>query len=302
MENKLGGGVIETTAVIVTFHPEMDNLLKLCSTAKKTKLVNVVIVDNNSLSVEQIKLLNESYTVVRLADNLGIAKAQNEGIKKAISNSSKYVVFFDQDSTINADFFSLMISDVKSLERDGVKLGTIGPVFKDIRYGFFYDVIKLNPYGIRRKVSPKDINKITEVSLIISSGSLVPINTLEKVGNLDEDLFIDYVDTEWCLRAISKGYSIYVTPNVVMEHAIGDNFINVCGKKIPVHSAFRRYYRIRNAFYFIKMKHIPFLLTVRDLVFNILHQLIIIANSKNKSQYFKSLFNGIKDGLFNLIK
>lgn len=292
----------ETTVVIVTFHPDFDNLLKLCSDAYESNLVNIVIIDNNSLNDEELGRLDPKYNVVKLPSNLGIATAQNEGIKIAISNKSKYVVFFDQDSSIDKSFFALILSETKSIEENDKNLGTIGPVFRDARYGFYYDVIKLNKAGLRKKISPKLMEGITKVSFIISSGSLVPVKVFEDVGLMDEDFFIDYVDTEWCLRAASKGYNIYVTPKVVMDHAIGDEFVKFIGKKIPVHSAFRRYYRIRNAIYFLKMRHIPLALKIRDNFFNLIHQAIIIMKKDNKKEYLNSLCKAYKDGFFYIRK
>jgi rhamnosyltransferase len=64
-----------------------------------------------------------------------------------------------------------------------------------------------------------------------------------------ENYFIDYVDTEWCIRAEAMGYKNYVSSKAVMKHAIGDNILKFKYFNVPVHSPFRRYYRVRNAFY-----------------------------------------------------
>lgn len=81
---------------------------------------------------------------------------------------------------------------------------------------------------------------------------------------MDESLFIDYVDTEWCLRAIAKGYKVYAATSAKMSHAIGDKAIKVLAWHVPVHSAFRRYYRLRNGLLLARMKHIPPLIKVRE--------------------------------------
>ena len=50
----------------------------------------------------------------------------------------------------------------------------------------------------RGKIFSEDL---TEVNELMSSTSLIPIEMFSKVGLLEETLFIDGVDHEWCWRA-----------------------------------------------------------------------------------------------------
>ncbi len=43
--------------------------------------------------------------------------------------------------------------------------------------------------------------------------------------------------------------------------------------------------------------HVPSMLVVREMLFNGVHQIILICFEKNKWQYVKSYFRGLKDGL-----
>lgn len=58
-----------------------------------------------------------------------------------------------------------------------------------------------NKCGLRKKVFPSKVNARLEVSCVISSGMSVKKKTLDMVGGMKDELFIDYVDTEWCMRA-----------------------------------------------------------------------------------------------------
>lgn len=233
-------------AVIVTFNPDFDNLSRLVSDLN-IQGVSPIIVDNTPdpfIFKEDI-----CAEIIRLGDNLGIAIAQNEGIKRAISLSAEYIIFFDQDSSISNNFIESITKDFIFIDNNlKANVAAIGPRFIDKRDRFYYQVISLNDKGIRKKIDVCNLSSPLEVSLIISSGSLVPVSVLNEVGFMAENYFIDYVDTEWCFRAISKGYSLYVSSSAIMEHTIGDRFIHLGRLKVPVHSAFRRYYRVRNAF------------------------------------------------------
>ncbi|HHT5260021.1 MULTISPECIES: rhamnosyltransferase [Klebsiella] len=282
-------------AVIVTYHPQLINLKKLI-VALREQGVSPVIVDNGTLKQDSLSEIENIAYVINLGDNMGIAFAQNKGISYCKSKNAKAIIFFDQDSEIKAEFIESLVNDYNDLIAGGDKVAVIGPTFIDSRYGFYYKQIRLNKFGIRKKVDPAHFSKPFEATIIISSGSYIPVKVLDDVGFMDEDFFIDYVDTEWCLRAISKGYKIFVSTNAVMEHAIGDKMINIGGLHVPVHSPIRRYYRIRNAILFSKLSHIPMMLKIRDNLMNIVHQLLLILTQKHKLLNARTMYKGIKDG------
>ena len=66
---------------------------------------------------------------------------------------------------------------------------------------------------------------------------------------MDEPLFIDWVDLEWCWRARKLGYQIIGNADVEIRHQLGDGSINVGFRKISVRTPIRHYYITRNAVY-----------------------------------------------------
>lgn len=285
-------------SIIVTYNPNIEHLTKLVNLLIFQN-VDVVIVDNKSNNFSEFGSLKLRKLII-LEDNLGIAKAQNKGIEYAIQQNAEYIVFFDQDSTICDNFISDLMFDYRELENNGVKVGSIGPRFMDERFSFFYPSINYNN-GKRERVDTENIIEPTKSTLLISSGSLVSISTLLSVGLMRENYFIDYVDTEWCFRAESKGYSNYISSRAVMKHAVGDNMIENRYFKTPIHSPFRRYYITRNAFYMLKEPHIPKGVAIRQIFVNFIQQIIIIINEKNKKGYIMSFYSGVKDGLKYLV-
>lgn len=283
-------------AIVVSYNPEQSRLFALCE--KLSNQVDVVIlVDNGSKDLFNKDLLSSgNIIVISLLENLGIATAQNIGIKKIVELGLQYVVFFDQDSVV-PDGLVNTLKDNFITSSVHEKVAVVGPVFFDYRFLFYYPHIILNKIGVRKRLILKPGDPITEVSFIISSGMLTSIDVLSDVGFMKDELFIDYVDTEWCFRALSKGYKIFAIPNACMEHAIGDNNIKFLCWKLPVHSPFRRYYRMRNMFYLFKSPYIPLLLKLREFITNNVHQLIITIESDNKKAYFKSWIRALVDGV-----
>ncbi|WP_157883277.1 glycosyltransferase family 2 protein [Acinetobacter sp. NCu2D-2] len=279
----------------MTYNPDIENLINLVSSLHQSQL-KVIVVDNASSQKISFEKMND-VIVIALKDNLGIAKAQNIGIRKAIEVGCKKIIFFDQDSQIDHDFIKNLISDYEKLKDKGNKVAAIGPQFIDKKLGFYAPGLILRKNGLVKKIDISKIKEPKKVDLIISSGSLIPIEVLQDVGLMNEDFFIDYVDTEWCFRALSKGYKIYVSPRAIMHHSVGDSTIRFMGLTCPVHSAFRRYYRVRNLFLMWNMRHIKKKWIIKMFVHNLIAQILLILTQKNRMAYIKYFIKSIRDGI-----
>ena len=283
-------------AIIITFNPDKDNVLLLSSTLNQ-QVAHTWIIDNgSSTDISKYFFSSPNVTYLKLEENVGIAKAQNIGIVHGKEMKAEYFIFFDQDSTIGTDFVTGLYSSYSKLSRDK-KIAAIGPIFEDSRFGFMYPQIKLNKFGVRERITPKYGSGPLLLSFIISSGMFTSVSVLDDIGTMNEDFFIDHVDTEWCLRALGHGYEIYADTNVCMKHTIGDNNIKFLVWKLPVHSALRRYYRMRNMYYLFGMKHVPFLMKCREFITNNIHQLLITLASKQKNHYIKYWVKSQCDGV-----
>lgn len=280
-------------SVIVTYNPNFNKLANLINQLSLSGIY-IIIVDNNS----EKKLSFNGFSnidIISLKENSGIAKAQNFGISKAVRNNFEYILLFDQDSTICNDFIDNLYCDFFSItEQDKA---AIGPRFIDENHGFFFPALRFNKFGLIKKLDVSNINKPINVSCLISSGTLISVKALKDIGYMKEEFFIDYVDTEWCFRALSKGYKLYMSNKAIMKHSIGDDTIRFLNFKIPVHSGYRRYFRIRNLFFMWKMPYIPKSLTIKLMMTNFLHQILLILLKKNKLIYIKYYLKAIKDGL-----
>ena len=70
---------------------------------------------------------------------------------------------------------------------------------------------------------------------------------------MNEKLFIDGVDMDWCERAkVLKKLKLYKSNNVFLKHKIGNKYISFFGIKKSYHQLdLRVYYIIRNSIYLI---------------------------------------------------
>lgn len=98
----------------------------------------------------------------------------------------------DQDSISSSNLIKCLMDDYVVLSRETL-IGAIGTV----------PFNRLN-HMIYETNSCRNMGRIVQVKSLISSGSFVSTDILRQVGGMDETLFIDMVDSEWCWRAAHK--------------------------------------------------------------------------------------------------
>lgn len=275
-------------AIIVTYNPIVPRVEKLV-TCLQAQRCDCFVIDN---SPDKNEIFN-SKKYKWLGGNKGIAQAQNEGIYLALKQKYPYIIFFDQDSDIQNDFVTILLSAMKNNSFD-----ICAPALFDEKRGFEYAIIDIDKNGNRKKIFSEGKTDSFTSSVVISSGTLVRASVFEKVGMMDSRLFIDYVDTEWCLRCFAHGIKVNIIPTARMFHSIGDNSIKIGRFRIPVHSAIRRYYRTRNAIHLLRYGHVPKKMACREIIFSTIHN-IILSFTLFKFSYFKSSFFAVVDGLLN---
>jgi rhamnosyltransferase len=279
-----------TCAIIVTYNPEVNRVNQLIKQLNEQD-VDAVIVDNSPDIIEFFS--DKQY--IWLGGNKGIATAQNKGLDKVIADEYKYVIFFDQDSNIQAGFISALLEPMVTNDYE-----VCAPVFFDEKKGFEYAITDIKPSGLRRKIFSVDKTKSFTTSVAISSGTIVKSSLFSKVGAMDERLFIDYVDTEWCLRCSEFGVKVNVIPTAKMLHSIGDKSVQFLNFRVPVHSPYRRYYRVRNSIHLLRYSHVPKLMALREIFFSCIHSLILISTQPKKLEYAKYFIYALLDGLRNI--
>ena len=229
MENKICG-------VVVLYNPILDVIDNIRSYVDQIELLFVV--DNSDEKIDQ-KILDEvnrmnNTVYISNGGNIGIAAALNIGVKKGIEKDFNYILTMDQDSNAPADMIKNMFFIV---EKNGYKHKEIGII---------------TPFFLDKSKQQIPFHDIDECSEVITSGNLLNLESIQEVGGFWEELFIDRVDHEICLRLRAKGYKILKVNKVILDHNLG-NITNhmFFGKPQAAtnHSPIRRYYIIRNTLY-----------------------------------------------------
>lgn len=288
VENRVMGSAY---CIVVSYRPDVPRLLDLCG-----KLVaddaKVVIVDNTERPYLASCDLPGNCNLITIGYNSGIAHAQNEGMRAALDAGASVLLFFDQDSRIEAGLLGGLIAEL-----DAAHAEVVAPLCVDEATGMPLPAEVVGRYGCSRQVHHPDATERYAVDIVISSGMAATRLACETVGWFDQDFFIDYVDSEWCLRCRAKQIPIYVIPGVVMRHSIGSGHVRVGGLSTAVHSQVRCYYQIRNSFLLFRKSHIPFLFSMTQLAITIGSRALLLPFVDDRVSYLKMYWRAIKDGI-----
>ena len=277
----------KVAAIIVSYNPDsnlFDSINLLLNQVEK-----VIIVDNGSKEkyVKYIKSINEDKIEIILnKENLGIATALNIGVRKALENGYEWILTMDQDSKASPDMVKKMFNVYNSINREERKdILSIFPNFVDERIQSIEENSNMNSYEY--------------VDADITSGNLLRKEVFEKVGFFDDSLFIDLVDTDFCMRLNEKNIKMIKVRDAILYHSLGESqsVKSIFGKfNTSNHSALRRYYMTRNRFYtWEKYKDLNSFTLNRDKSLFKKEFIKIVLGEKDKINKIKMVFKGYKD-------
>jgi len=233
--------------IIVSYNTK--ELLKQCvnsiikslanSPINELKNIEIIIVDNHSTdrTREYLLIFKRSHLgklkTIFNKENLGFAKANNQGIKVA---EGKYILLLNSDTKIVPGALEKMISFAQKRKDAGIvapkllnkggktsqascyKLPTIRGAINEYWFG---------KKGSYEKYLPRGGNPV-KVEAAIGAAMLIPKAVVDVVGLLDEKYFMYFEDLDYCRRVNKSGFMVYYLPQARIIHYGGQS-----GKKKP---------------------------------------------------------------------
>lgn len=238
-----------------------------------------------------VKFEDEQVKVFNFGENLGIAKAQSVGMKWAFENGADFILQMDQDSILEDRTVGRLLESYEELILKGFKVGVIGP-----RH---YDKVT-NEVDEARIIKGNTIEgtNYTIINATISSASLIPKTAYDIVGGMEDGLFIDAVDFEYCWRLKTKGFLTIRDNDILLGHRVGDGKKQIVGKidaRVP--SPIRHYYHIRNLFLLLFRGYVPLYWKLSNLVKLAIKLVIYPFIFEDGKTRFMYMIKGIKDGV-----
>lgn len=195
---------INSAAVVVLFYPDEGLQERLERVIHQVSML--IIVANDGINVQRFKNLtcHAIYHILPV-HNLGLATALNLGLEVAGKLGYSWCLMLDQDTIINKNLL--------------IKLAE---AWEDCPYHNCVAMLApnyINPNGSRVAYPTKKAWQ--PIKIAITSGSIIYIPVIDKVGGMREDFFIEGIDVEFSLRLYSLGLQIIASGTPLMTHGAG---------------------------------------------------------------------------------
>ena len=268
---------MKLAGVVVLYNTSEENLKNIDNYIDS--LDKLYVVDNSDDDVIRVKN-NKKIEYIKLGENSGIAHALNVGAEKAIEEKYKYLLTMDQDSKITCEIVNKMKDYLKN-NQDDDKIGLVSP-YQDI--------------DSKEVIADCEAENMIEV---MTSGNIINLDAYKKIGGFKDWLFIDCVDTDYCMNLHRHGYKVLRLNKIIMKHELGNLVVHkLFGKEYPCynHNPIRRYYIVRNNMYINQMykdmypEYCAWLIRVQKGQVK-----RIIVFEKNKIKKLSMMYRGYKD-------
>jgi rhamnosyltransferase len=119
------------------------------------------------------------------------------------------------------------------------------------------------------------------------------------LGGLEEEFFIDHIDTEWSFRILAAGFTLWGIPNAVFTHFMGDRGVRFWwfGWRVwPMRSPIRHFYLFRNAVRLMRRRYVFAVWKFWNVVKLSLTAMVHMTLDDQRGAQLKSMWRGVKAG------
>lgn len=266
---------------IVTYNPDIERLEENFNAILAESIDYLLIYDNGSKNISAIRSIAKQKEIELFENdsNVGIASALRYIMDYADSNMYDWVMTLDQDSIVlpgivdKYRFYAAKLKDAAMLTC----------LIKDRNF-------------TEESMQSSNVNKVTRC---ITSAAFTSVKCYSKTCGYDEAMFIDYVDFDICYSLEEAGFKIYQIPFVGLLHEVGNGRnVKFLGKAYIVynHSAFRKYYLVRNSIYCAK-KHPQFDSLLKTILRVLREMLFVLLYENDKRKKMQRMCKGYIDGI-----
>jgi GT2 family glycosyltransferase len=243
------------STILLNYKARQDTLDCLASLSHLTYAdVHIIVLDNHSGDglEEAVRADYPQVDFIQTGANLGFTGGNNIGIRKALERGADYILLLNNDTIVAPDFLNEMI---RVMDADPT-IGIAGPMI------YYY----ANPdqiwsaggaidwrSGTTRMIGLNEMDKSQfgstpfQVDFVSGCALLARRSLWEKSGLLDDQFFMYYEETEWCVRAQTGGNRAVLIPDAMIWHKISIQDRAVSPRTY--------YYMTRNRFLFLKKTH-----------------------------------------------
>lgn len=219
--------------VIPTYNRAQDLLACLASVLDAgVKEEQILVIDNHSTD-NTATLVGQKYPKINLKvmeDNLGAAKASNQGFDVALKGGATHVLRLDSDTVVHPGFIQPLLKKIQEDPEIGIaapKIYYFTPPDEiwyagDDSHPFHFGA----KHGYRHQKDSPMTNQPRMVDYAWGAAMLITREVLEQTNGFDLDFFIYYEEIDFCLRVKELGFKIFFVPKSIVWHKVGSTAHN----------------------------------------------------------------------------
>lgn len=232
-------------AIYTTYHPDDGFRQRIRHVVEHCALT--IVVDNTpgghafgSDQTNGLQLLQDGH-------NKGLGAALNLGLAEALRQNCSAVVLFDQDSSPPSNFIESLVLGLAATGPRAI----VGPLLVD------------DAYADTAAFAATENLIFDDVTCVATSGMCFYLEALQPSDRFSEELFLDFVDFDWCWRLREQGWRICQLRSLPMPHRLGLAQRTFLGLTYHVPAPFRHYFQFRDTLKLATRGYVPLYSRVR---------------------------------------
>ena len=233
----LGSTLLDLSIIIVNWNVRdlLDRCLASVYAIKPELSVEVIVVDNASQD-NSVAMVQEKYPrtiLIANTENAGFCRGNNQGI--AVSRG-EIVALLNPDTEVRSGAMESMVSVLRTNPNAGIVGPTLltsegrpepnGTRFPTTAYelgkAFRLERFLGIEYDFTGYDDPERPKTVWNVDVVCGACMVIRRAVLDEIGGLDEQLFMFYEETDFCLRAHRAGWNtVYLPAAHVYHHWMG---------------------------------------------------------------------------------
>lgn len=190
--------------------------------------IQTIVIDNASTdgSAEMVANFFPRVDLIRNAENVGFARANNQGIKRA---AGSYVLLLNSDTILPPRSLADLVGwldDHPDVGACSPRLLTRDGVPQAYAFGADPSLVYLLRRGLNRLIWQRPIHdwgveQTVDRDWVSGACLLVRGEALAQVGGLDEAIFMYFEDVDLCRRVRQHGWRVCYVPEIQITHLGG---------------------------------------------------------------------------------
>lgn len=238
--------------ILVNYNGYEDTIACIKSLQKITYPNYKIIVVNNGSSEKptegQESFLRENTEYLDGTENKGFSGGNNIGMKYADRFLPKYYLLLNNDTEVKEDFLDVLVQTAENNSDAGLVCGKIYQYYNSGHIWFAggtMDPERGITTHYRYNEEDHDFSdRVEEIDFATGCLWLLPVETVKKVGYMDESFFLYCEDDEYCLRLKKHGLKLLYCNRAIIYHKVSQS----TGANSPM----QQYYILRNKLYIIQ--------------------------------------------------